>query len=82
MVTSGYDTDHDGDYDSGYDSRLAALVDFCETERTRDEMMAIHGISSPSYFRQHYLKPLLESGRLRMTIPDKPKSKNQKYIKA
>ena len=80
MVTSDYDTDHDGDYDSAYDARLSALLDFCEIERARDEMMALHGISSPSCFRQQYLKPLLEAGGLRMTIPDKPKSKNQKYF--
>ena len=58
------------------------MVDFCQTERTRDEMMASQSIASPSYFRKHFLKPLLESGRIRMTIPEKPKSKNQKYRKA
>jgi len=27
-----------------------------------------------------YLKPLVEQGRLAMTIPDKPNSSNQKYV--
>ena len=78
IVTSDYVDDHDGDYDA----RLDAPVVFCSVARTRDEMMASQFISSPSYFRQHYFKPLLESGRIKMTIPDKPKSKNQKYVKA
>ena len=81
IVTGDYDSDYDGDHDREQDARFDALVEFCSLARSRDEMMASQLISSPSYFRQHYLKPLLESGKIKMTIPDKPKSKNQKYIK-
>ena len=45
-------------------------------------MMAYLGLENREHFRKTYLKPLLESGRIKMTIPDKPKSKNQKYVKA
>ena len=37
--------------------------------------------ASRRHFGELYIKPLLESGRIKMTIPDKPKSKNQKYVK-
>lgn len=32
-----------------------------------------------TYFRVHVLQPLIEKGLLVLTIPDKPKSPNQKY---
>jgi len=38
------------------------------------------GMSHRTYFRRTYINPLLEEGLLRMTIPDKPTSKNQQYI--
>jgi hypothetical protein len=33
-------------------------------------------------FSSAFLKPLLELGRLQMTHPDKPTSRNQKYVAA
>ncbi|WP_413818755.1 Fic family protein [Sphaerochaeta sp.] len=55
-------------------------MDYCTIPRTREEMQAFIGIAHREYFRSSLLKPLLNSGRLRMTIPDKPNSRNQKYI--
>ena len=37
--------------------------------------------SSRRHFADRYLKQLLDSERIRMTMPDKPQSKNQKYVK-
>ena len=69
-------------HDTAQDDRLEKLVQFCAEPRTREEMMAYLGLAHRGHFLNAYLKPLLESGRIKMTIPDKPKSKNQKYIKA
>lgn len=61
--------------------KLNELMVFCQQARTREEMQTFCGIGSRNYFHNNVLKPLLISGRLRRTIPDKPKSKKQKYIK-
>lgn len=48
---------------------------------TTVELMDKVGIKSRSSFKKNYLDPLLESGIIEMTIPDKPVSRNQRYIK-
>lgn len=58
------------------------IIDFCcEIPRTRNEIQDFVGITGRKAFVSKYLKPLLESGKLIMTLPDKPNSKNQRYIK-
>ena len=58
---------------------LRELLDYCKLPRTRSELQDYCGLSGRSNFRENHLKPLLKSGLLKMTIPDKPNSKNQKY---
>ena len=55
---------------------------FCKEERTVFEIMEYVGYKNRTRFRRDYIKPMVESGQLKMTIPDKPTSKNQKYINA
>ena len=56
------------------------IVAFCKTPRTRKEIAAYLGIESVSYAMKQYVQPLLSTGQLRMTIPDKPKSTKQQYV--
>ena len=38
------------------------------------------GYNDSRYFTNKYMKPLLNEGRLLMTLPDKLNSKNQRYV--
>ena len=58
------------------------IIAFCALPKTRNEIAAHCGYKDVRNFAARYLKPLLESGQLRMTIPDKPNSRNQKYVAA
>jgi len=46
---------------------------------TRQELQDILELSDRMHFLNNYLKPAFESGAIEMTIPDKPKSRNQRY---
>ena len=59
--------------------RLTELLTYCQEPKTRTELQEFCGIHSREYFTNNILNPLLETGRLLRTIPDKPKSPNQKY---
>ena len=45
------------------------------------EIMRRLGIKSKETLRGSYLNPAIENGLVKMTIPNKPNSKNQKYYK-
>ncbi len=55
------------------------LLLFCNEPRTGEEIRKKYGTCSKEYFRQLILKPMVEAGLLLLTIPDKPKSPNQRY---
>jgi ATP-dependent DNA helicase RecG len=56
------------------------IIAFCKTERTKKEICEFLNMSKSSYFNKKYLYPLIESGDIVLTIPDKPNSKHQKYV--
>ena len=55
------------------------LLQFCRTPRTRKEICEYLGLSSITYAIQTHVMPLVESGKMKMTIPEKPKSPRQLY---
>lgn len=58
-----------------------SILDFCEIPRSRAELIEFTG-KSRNYVVKQLIAPLVECGKLKLTIPDKPKSSNQKYVKA
>ncbi len=72
---------HDKAHDKAHDQKIEnTIIEFCATEKTIYDIMEFVGYKNRTRFRRDYIKPLVESGKLKMTIPDKPTSKNQKYI--
>lgn len=61
--------------------KLVEILEFCNEPRTRAELQEFCGYKSPSHFREKILVPLLEGKQLILTIPDKPNSPNQKYVR-
>ncbi len=55
------------------------ILQFCKTPKTKEEIAAALHITTSYYIVSKYLKPMIEAGLLAMTIPEKPKSKYQKY---
>lgn len=56
------------------------ILELCKTEKSLKEITEHFGYKDVYKFKNNYINKLLEENKLKMTIPDKPKSKNQKYI--
>ena len=56
------------------------LLEFCKTPRTRKEIADFTGVKTVFYAMEKYVQPLVEKGLLKLELPDKPKSKNQRYF--
>ena len=71
LGTSAYDDEVD---------KKKLIIEFCVRERSKAEIQEYLKIKSERYVRQKLITPLILEGKLRRTIPDKPQSRNQKYI--
>lgn len=56
-----------------------AVVQFCSVPRSREELTAFTG-KSRYYTMSAIVAPLIAQNQLRLTIPEKPKSPNQRYV--
>lgn len=55
------------------------LLAFCRTPRSREEITEYLGITSKQYALRRYLDPLVNEGAIRLSIPEKPRSRQQRY---
>lgn len=60
-------------------SKAEMIIEFCTTARSIIEIADLLGYKDRKTVHR-YLDPLIEKGRIAMTYPDKPNSRNQKYI--
>ena len=59
----------------------ARLMEYLKEPRTRQELQTFCNYGSRDYFRTKVLNPLVEEGIIDLTIPEKPHSPKQKYVK-
>lgn len=64
--------------EKGYGS-AKDIIAFCSIPRSRDELQKFTGYSR-YYTMSKIVQPLVDSGKIVLTIPDKPKSAKQKYV--
>lgn len=60
--------------------KLLEIMEY-DVPYTSKALMEQLNLKSRDGFRKNYLRPAMELNLIRMTIPDKPNSKNQRYIK-
>jgi len=60
--------------------RLLAAMEY-DTPYTAAALMRLLGLKSRDTLRNNYLNPAIDEGLVQMTVPDKPTSRNQRYIK-
>lgn len=65
---------------SEYVRKLVGAMEY-DVPYTANTLLEKLGLRSKETFRKHYLKPAMERGLVEMTLPDKPNSRNQRYIK-
>lgn len=67
-------------YEKTYENIEEKILKFCSKAKSAKEIAGYCGFKSVDRFKRNHIKPLLEDKKIKMTIPDKPTSKNQKYI--
>ena len=65
---------------STYVKTMLNLMEF-DVPYTSNEILGLLNLKSKETLRRNYLDPAIELGLISMTIPDKPNSRNQRYVR-
>lgn len=65
---------------SEYVKKLLTVMEY-DTPYTATAILSLLDLKSKETLRKNYLNPAIENGLVKMTLPDKPNSRNQRYIK-
>lgn len=65
---------------SEYVKRLLSVMEY-DTPYTANAILSLLDLKSKETLRKNYLNPAIQHGLVKMTLPDKPNSRNQRYIK-
>lgn len=65
---------------SEYIKKMLDVMEY-DIPYTSKAIMGKLGLKSKEGFRRNYLRPAIDMNLIRMTIPDKPNSRNQRYVK-
>ena len=81
-ASTAHDTAHDTAHEQNFiylEHKPHRLLWILEGEMTRSQMLKTLELSHRTNFKKNYLDRAIENGWIEMTIPEKPKSKKQKY---
>ena len=59
--------------------QVNVLIFALKGEMTREQLQDVCKLKDRKSFSERYLKPALEQGIIEMTMPDKPRSRSQRY---
>lgn len=60
-------------------AQVVTLLEAARRPHSREELQHAIGLKDRMHFQRAYLEPLLAASWLEMTIPDKPRSRLQRY---
>lgn len=55
------------------------LLEYCKKPRSREDIKNFLKLKTWNYIMERWIRPLLDQGKLQLTMPEKPRSRRQKY---
>jgi len=71
---------HQGTETEEYKNVIQQICIFCKEPRLMSEILNFLDRTDRTKFRKRYIYPMIQDGLLELTIPNKPKSSNQRYL--